>query len=195
MAKSAGVLLAILAVVAGLVVLVGGVAGTAYTSSSTFCTSCHEMSTRYVSWTRSTHNQVECMDCHSGVGIGGYINAKIGGARQAFQHYFGEIGDIHAVVEDPVCMKCHFFSKTPGFVYDQVFHDNPLYVPDELHRVHFNDKESTCSNCHAGLVHGSLEGGIPIQKETCVECHRSKKVLVEIVHDGENWKFPNWINK
>jgi cytochrome c nitrite reductase small subunit len=194
MAK-AGVLVTLLAFVIGMVVLVGGIAGTAYTSSSSFCTSCHEMSTRYVSWTRSTHKQVECMDCHSGVGIGGYVQAKIGGARQAFQHYFGEIGDIKAVVNDPVCMKCHFFSKSPSFVHDTAFRENTVYVPDKLHRIHFNDQDSTCSSCHYGLVHGSLEGGTPIEKEKCIDCHRAKKILVDIQYDGQRWKFPNWINK
>ncbi len=168
----------------------GGVAGSAYTSTSSFCTSCHEMSTRYVSWTRSTHNKVECMDCHSGTGLGGYIKAKIGGARQMVQHYFGEIGNIHAVVEDPVCMKCHFFSKSSTFQADPAFGSDPLYIADALHRAHFSDPESTCTACHSGMVHGSLEGGVAMKKEACDNCHRRKKVLAEIQYDGKTWSFP-----
>ncbi len=188
MAKGRGLLTAVLVLLVVLGV-VGGVAGSAYTSSSTFCTSCHEMSTRYVSWTRSSHNSVECLDCHGGVGLSGYIKAKVGGARQMFQHYFGEIGDIHAVVEDAVCMKCHFFSKSPTFVADPAFGDNPMYVADKLHRTHFNDPDSTCVGCHFGLVHGSLEGGIPVRKQVCDDCHRQKKVLVEVrVEDGV-WSY------
>lgn len=181
-----GLLLVVL-VVAGAAV---GMTGSAYTSSSSFCTSCHEMSTRYISWTRSTHNQVECMDCHAGVGFKGYVQAKIGGARQAMQHFFGHIGDIHAKVADPVCMKCHFFSKDSQFVYEPIFGDKPLYVPDDLHRVHFKDQDSTCQICHTGLVHGSLEGGVPIKRKICDDCHREKKILVEIQYDGTHWVFP-----
>jgi len=194
MAKLARILPIILIVLA-VVGIAGGVAGSAYTSTSSFCTSCHEMSTRYVSWTRSTHNNVECMDCHSGVGLGGYINAKIGGARQMVQHYFGEIGNIQAVVEDPVCMKCHFFSKSPSFNADPAFHADPLYVADQLHLAHFKDEESTCTACHSGMVHGSLEGGIPIKKEACDSCHQRKKVLAEIRYDGKNWEFPAGIRR
>lgn len=188
MAKGTGVLSLVLVVLVVLGV-VGGVAGSAYTSSSSFCTSCHEMSTRYVSWTRSSHSKVECLDCHGGVGLSGYVNAKIGGARQMFQHYFGEIGNIHAVVEDPVCMKCHFFSKSPTFVADRAFQGNPLYIADKLHRAHFEDPDATCAGCHFGLVHGSLEGGIPVRKQVCDDCHRQKKVLVEVQYDGAQWSY------
>jgi hypothetical protein len=42
------------------------------------------------------------------------------------------------------------------------------------------------------MVHGSLEGGVPIKREACVDCHRSKKVLVEIEHDRDTRKFADW---
>lgn len=47
------------------------------------------MTTRYVSWTRSTHAQVECMDCRSGVGLGGYLKAKVdsGPSRSLSRQY------------------------------------------------------------------------------------------------------------
>ena len=192
-AVAGGVTLAIVVVLLVLVLGAAGVVGTAYTSSSSFCASCHEMTTRYVSWTRSTHADVECMDCHSGVGVMGYVNAKIGGVRQMWQHHFGTIGDIHVEVEDAVCLKCHFFSKAPDFVYEQGYQDDPLYVPDALHQVHFDDPDAACAGCHFGIVHGSLTGGIPIDRSVCDDCHREKKVLVEFDYDGREWSFPDGI--
>lgn len=171
-----GLGLAVLAIAAALAVA----AGSAYTSTSSFCTNCHEMSTRYVSWTRSTHARVDCMDCHSGVGLKGYVLAKIGGARQFLQHMRGNIGTITAVVEDPVCLKCHYFSKDPQYQYSVGFMSDPLYAPSKIHKQHFNDKDSTCTACHQGLVHGSLAGGTPIEKQVCEDCHVRKKIYGEI---------------
>jgi len=168
-----------------IVLLVGALglgAATVYTSTSTFCNSCHEMSTQYASWTRSTHEKVECIDCHAGVGMQGYIAAKIGGLRQAVKHYFGEVGRITAHVDDPVCLQCHYFSKDPGYQPDVAHQNNPLFVPDKLHRAHFTDKETDCTTCHARLVHGSIvTGGTPIKKQVCKDCHTRKKIYVDIV--------------
>lgn len=156
------------------------VAGSVYTSTSSSCTNCHEMNTRYVSWTRSTHARVECMDCHSGVGWKGYVAAKVGGARRMLVHVTGHIGNIVAHVEDEVCLKCHFFSKEPFYQYPAEAINDPLIMPSDLHRLHFKDPDSTCMTCHQGLVHGSLSGGIPIKKETCINCHQAKKIYTEI---------------
>lgn len=168
------------------VVLLVGVLGlgaaTVYTSTSSFCNSCHEMSTQYVSWTRSSHAKVECIDCHAGVGIRGYVEAKIGGLRQAVKHYFGEVGKIVAHVDDPVCLECHYFSKDPAYQHDVMFKNDPLFVPDKLHRAHFIDKQTDCTTCHARLVHGSVvTGGVPIKKQVCEDCHTRKKIYVDIV--------------
>ncbi len=160
--------------------MIAGAVSTAYTSSSTFCANCHEMTTRYVSWTRSTHAAVECMDCHAGVGLTGYIKAKLGGLQQAWQHNFGEIGNIVAHVEDPVCMKCHYFSKDPQYSHDPQFGNDRLFVPSKLHQAHFADADSICTACHVGMVHGSVvTGGVPIKQRVCDECHVRKKVYVE----------------
>ena len=157
-------------------------ATTYYTSTSPFCVSCHEMTTQNASWTRSTHAGVECIDCHGGVGVKGYVEAKIGGLRQAVKHYFGEVGMIVAHVDDPVCMKCHYFSKNPGYQYDATYHNDPLFVPDKLHRSHFEDKETKCTTCHARLVHGSVvSGGASIQRQVCEDCHSRKKIYTEII--------------
>ncbi len=170
------------ALVAVLVVAVLSVAvANAYTSSSTFCANCHEMATRYVSWSRSGHEQVACMDCHAGVGVGGYLKAKVGGVRQVIQHYFGDVENIVAHVEDPVCLKCHYFSKDPQFSHDPQLLGDPIFTPTKLHRAHFGDEESTCTTCHQGMVHGSLKtGDAPMRRAVCEQCHARKKIYVEL---------------
>ena len=165
------------------VVIIGGfivVGGSYYTSSSSSCANCHEMRTMYVSWTRSTHAKVDCMDCHSGVGIIGFISAKIGGARRLVKHLGGINGDIIVTVADEVCMKCHFITKDPNYNYILKSEEEPLIVPSKLHTAHFGDAEALCNLCHMGLVHGSLAGGIPVDKESCEECHERKKIYVDI---------------
>lgn len=120
------------------------------------------------------------MDCHSGVGWKGYVDAKIGGAKQMLHHMTGRIGVIKAIVDDPVCMKCHFFSKDPQYSYDVQYMNDPIFVPSEIHITHFKDKDSTCVICHQGIVHGSLSGGTPIKKQVCEDCHRQKQIYTEI---------------
>lgn len=169
-------------IVIAVVVLLSVGATTYYTSTSAFCNNCHEMSTQNASWTRSTHTEVECIDCHGGVGVKGYVEAKIGGLRQAYQHFFGEVGTIVAHVDDPVCMTCHFFSKDPGYQYDAMLHNDPLFVPDKLHKAHFKDKQAKCTTCHARLVHGSVvSGGAEMQKQVCMDCHTKNKIYTEVV--------------
>lgn len=174
----------LIAILAGMAVVLLGVvmmsAGSIYTSTSSSCGNCHEMNTRVVSWTRSTHAGIECMDCHAGVGWSGYVGAKLQGARRMFTHFLGNIGPITVHVEDAVCLECHFFSKDPNTQYDALSLQDPTLAPSRMHTRHFGDAESTCGTCHAGIVHGSLSGGIPIKIATCEECHRRKKILAPI---------------
>lgn len=173
----------VLGVVAGVSLFSIFTAGNIYTSSSTFCASCHEMKTQYVSWTRSSHAQTECIACHSGVGIWDYINAKLAGSRKVFYHFVGYIPKIETTVEDAVCLRCHFMSKEAGYVYDTLPPD-PTLIPSALHLVHFKDDEATCDACHRGLVHGSLSGGITVNTTGCESCHVRKKVYEKIKHTG-----------
>jgi nitrate/TMAO reductase-like tetraheme cytochrome c subunit len=157
-------------------------AGTAYTSTSDSCVNCHEMSTQYMSWKRSTHESISCMACHSGIGVKGYLDAKVGGARKMYKHITKTVEpkEIKATVSDNVCLQCHYSTKNTSFNYDKKLLNDPLLVPTKLHTEHFEEKDITCLTCHSGMVHGSISGDIKIKKDGCVECHNKEKIYSDI---------------
>lgn len=157
-------------------------AGTAYTSTSDSCVNCHEMSTQYMSWKRSTHESVSCMACHSGTGVKGYLAAKVGGARKLYKHATNQVdvGEIKADIADAVCLQCHYTTKERSHTYDKMLMNDPLLVPSELHRKHFGESDITCLSCHNGMVHGSISGNVKISKEGCIECHNKEKIYENI---------------
>ena len=95
--------------------------GAGQESHDTFCTSCHTMpeSTFYDRSTAAqpvdlasfhTTKNTACIDCHSGQGIFGRIQAELMGARNAFKWYTGTAVQ-PAVLTFPIgdgnCLKCH----------------------------------------------------------------------------------------
>ena len=42
-----------------------------------YCGSCHFMKPYYENWLSSTHNQVNCITCHYGPGLGNYLKGKV----------------------------------------------------------------------------------------------------------------------
>jgi len=169
-------------IIAILLFLATMTAGTAYTSTSDSCVNCHEMSTQYMSWKRSTHESISCMACHSGIGIKGYLDAKMGGVRKMYKHATNtiEVKEIKATVADDVCLQCHFSTKSTSFNYDIMLQNDPLLVPTKMHKVHFPEKDITCITCHGGMVHGSISGNVKINKKGCLDCHNQKKIYSNI---------------
>ena len=53
-----------------------------YTSRPSFCPTCHYMEPFYQSWKTSTHNKVECVQCHFEPGLEGKIKGKLNGLVQ-----------------------------------------------------------------------------------------------------------------
>jgi nitrate/TMAO reductase-like tetraheme cytochrome c subunit len=54
-------------VVLALAFLLGGIGGWAFTNSTSFCgTSCHTMPPQYITYLRSSHARVQCVECHLG---------------------------------------------------------------------------------------------------------------------------------
>jgi nitrate/TMAO reductase-like tetraheme cytochrome c subunit len=153
-----------------LLVAVLGIAATAgwgvltYTSSPSFCSSCHIMQTRYVSWQRSAHwGKATCIECHSEPGTWGEIKAHLNGTRYLYVMMTGAMSGpiLRASVESATCESCHA----------------PAQLPESArnHRIHHQFHRSAaieCVACHGGLVHGTLRGGqARPAMETCVGCH------------------------
>lgn len=155
-------------------------AGSVYTSTSDSCVNCHEMSTQYMSWKRSSHKSISCIACHSGTGISGWVGAKAGGVRKMYKHFTNNVSNIEGTVSDDVCLQCHYTTKDKTFVYDKKLHNDPLLVPTKLHTKHFSDKKTHCVTCHDGMVHGSISGGLKIKQAVCIDCHREEKIYTEL---------------
>lgn len=170
MAKALGITAGV--VVALLVAIAAG--GTYYTSKSETCGTCHEMRTLYVSWQHSTHDGVQCMQCHSDPGLWGQIVAKVQGAQRLAVHLAGTFDLIRAEVGNKICLQCH-----PGFKENDklvALADHPLLERFPVHQRH-EPLDLECTNCHARMVHGRLHTSQPVAAEDCSECHEERGVL------------------
>ncbi len=78
-----------------------------------FCRSCHEMERPYAGWISSgaKNSHPNCMDCHSGKGIPGMVEAEVRGLGQLVEHFVlteKEIkGPFVANIPKRFCLKCH----------------------------------------------------------------------------------------
>ncbi|MBI1822470.1 MAG: NapC/NirT family cytochrome c [Nitrospirae bacterium] len=78
-----------------------------------FCNSCHEMNRPHDGWISSgaSHSHLSCMDCHSGAGVTGVIEAELRGFGQLIEHFAlseKELkGPFIAKVPKEFCLKCH----------------------------------------------------------------------------------------
>ena len=106
MGKSLTLILATLFVLA-----LGGAAAIPLTNQPTFCASCHTIKPSYDSWTRSSHKDVTCVDCHVRPGISGFIHDKVyAGLEDVAITFFGtptEPHDLQSHVYSSVCLGCH----------------------------------------------------------------------------------------
>jgi nitrate/TMAO reductase-like tetraheme cytochrome c subunit len=98
----------------GTLVAIGGMAAQKWTESAAFCTRCHTMAPEAKAYKLSIHRDVACGECHVGPGLGGFVKAKLNGARQTIEMITGSFPKPipppdHAVLPSPkdTCMKCH----------------------------------------------------------------------------------------
>ena len=156
----------------GLIVIVIGIAiftaAITYTSTPRFCSSCHIMETRYVSWRNSDHVlYTNCLSCHSKPGLMGEIEAHLAGSRYVYSFLRGHVSRpiLLAEVPNENCFKCHEqaqLKEKPG----------TGEIHDTYHRIHIA-KELHCVECHGGLAHATM---LPVKARTamslCERCHK-----------------------
>lgn len=163
-----------------------------------FCASCHtEPESSFVARSQATEptdlasahamyeDAVRCIDCHSGAGAKGRIEALQQGAGDLFAYL---IDDYHepAVIENPLgdepCFKCHI----------QPSRDNPIDINDNpqliasnshYHQVEYTEawlvKDSnlagTCGTCHSAHNENTLPAlgfrHMPSVNAACDACH------------------------
>ena len=160
-------------IMATLVVLVlGGAAAIPLTNQPTFCASCHTIKPSFDSWTRSSHKDVTCVDCHVRPGISGFIHDKVyAGLKDVAITFFGtptEPHNLQSHVYSSVCLGCH---RAILRVNELPARDLPLPVKEVGlimdHREHMEafekrGKGEGCTTCHSRVVHGTPIKGYPI---------------------------------
>jgi nitrate/TMAO reductase-like tetraheme cytochrome c subunit len=168
-----------------------------------FCASCHTQpeSTFYLRSTAAqptdmasfhTAQKVNCIDCHSGVGLNGRVQAELMGAHNALLWYTGTA--IQPAVQttpisDQNCLKCHQDVVQRGFVSKE-----QITIPGgsggrerEGRNGHWHQfltrwqaasaTAGTCTSCHGGHpTEGTAQSGFMVDQvvqQQCEACHQA----------------------
>lgn len=140
--------------------------GLEMTASPEFCGSCHNMEPYVESWRTSSHNQVQCAQCHYEPGTWNYLKGKItDGQVHLVMFMTGRTkGKYHAEISDVSCQVCHTNDQLQGvkdFQGISFSHENHLGT---MRR----DKKLRCVTCHGQLVQGEH---LTVDPRDCFICH------------------------
>ena len=164
-----------------------------------FCASCHtEPETTFVQ--RSTDTQAvdlasfhtgektRCIDCHSGPGIVGRVQAELLGARNAvawYTHTSVQPAHLKFPIQDATCLTCHQEVTQQGYRPEQSLgivdggdeEGGPNHWHEWLGRWQAVAPDAgTCVSCHSGhLTDGSAQTGFENLQTTdivCEGCHQ-----------------------
>ncbi len=194
--------------IAAIVVLFLGAGGFVFAatqeSNDPFCASCHtQPESTFVQRTTSTPvdlasfhatQQTRCIDCHSGQGVFGRMQAELMGARNAVKWYTGTAVQ-PAVANTPVsndnCLKCHQTIMNRGFIAKETITvpgassgegrreaGRPNHWHEFLPRWQAADANAaTCVTCHSGhMTTGDAQTGFMANQTVqaqCNACHQS----------------------
>ncbi|RME83723.1 MAG: hypothetical protein D6775_07390 [Caldilineae bacterium] len=160
-------------------------------NNDTFCASCHtEPESTYVERVQTAatasepvrdlavfhagqHQPVTCIECHSGAGIGGRIDALVLGARDLVAYARGNYpqpSPLTHPIADVNCVKCHEdYARNRSF--DNHFH---FFLP--RWQQFAGDKAAACVDCHAAHKQDGLPGVAFLNEQRtvaqCNACHR-----------------------
>ncbi len=119
-----------------------------------------------------TVEKIRCIDCHSGSGLGGHIQAGFLGARNTFLFYTGQAvqpARLTVPIGDDTCLKCH---EPVVLLLARNNHQHTLLARWQAQDPHAGG----CASCHTGhttdgpALHGFLN---PARAQAvCDACHR-----------------------
>ena len=167
-------LVAILTTLVAMLVIYGG--AVSYTSTPTFCASCHEMKSEFVTFKASAHNQIKCVQCHEQQVT--KLKDKNGLIHMSYQHFFEPTKTIVStvVVPNENCEQCHSRNRLVTATGDIIVN----------HRTHI-EKEIPCITCHSGVVHAKItERGINDSADYRAWTEENVKKLI-----GDKFEKPN----
>jgi predicted CXXCH cytochrome family protein len=151
-----------------------------------FCASCHTqpestfytraLDTQVVDLAAAhMHKNIHCIDCHSGSGVSGRIQAELLGAHNALAFYTGtaiQPAKLTHSIRDDQCIKCHTNVTVTGqSAANEHFH---LFL---ARWQAMDPKAGTCVSCHQGHT---MDGNAKIRylneartTKVCQSCHQA----------------------
>ncbi len=151
------------------VILVVGFVGFEVTSFPRFCSSCHNMKPYYESWKVSSHNEVNCIKCHSDPGLVPYLKTKANGLIEAAIYLSGNFPTSYQTeVSDASCLRegCHSQEKLKEGKVD--FEKGILFEHETHLETLKDDFRLRCTSCHSQIVQ---DEHISVASSTCFSCH------------------------
>lgn len=174
-----------------------------------FCASCHtEPESTYVQRSTTTPpvdlasfhatEGTRCIDCHSGVGMTGRMQAELLGARNAalwYSHTAHQPATVTQPIADASCLKCHQKVTQEGYMPEHSVtlggsdlsevggEAGPNHWHEQLARWQAADpKAGTCVSCHSGhSTAGTAQSGfqeVQVTGAVCESCH-------QVLREGE----------
>jgi len=162
-------------IVAGILVaiLVVSLAGFEVTSFPKFCSTCHNMKPYYESWQVSSHNEVNCIKCHSDPGLVPYLKTKANGLVEVAIYLSGNLPTSYQTeVSDESCLRegCHSQEKLKE---EKVDFEKGISFEHETHLETLKDEfRLRCTSCHSQIVQ---DEHISVATSTCFSCHFKKE--------------------
>ncbi len=143
-----------------------------YTSKPAFCPTCHYMEPFYQSWRTSSHNKVDCVECHFEPGVSGTIRGKLNGLVQIVNYVSMSYKKRKpwAEIPDNSCDRsgCHDMQ----IIKDSIYNFKGVMFSHKNHlQEQRRGKTLKCTSCHSQVVQGSH---IEVTEETCFTCHFKK---------------------
>jgi nitrate/TMAO reductase-like tetraheme cytochrome c subunit len=142
-----------------------------------FCASCHtEPETTYVGRAATappvdlasfhTAESTRCIDCHSGVGMPGRIQAELLGARNAalwYTHMAQQPATATQPIGDGNCLKCHQEVTQKGYTPEHT-----VDLGREGRRLEGGEEEAGMNHWHEQLARWQATSA---DAATCISCH------------------------
>jgi nitrate/TMAO reductase-like tetraheme cytochrome c subunit len=186
-----------------------GLIGVETTSSQEFCSSCHEMKPQYYTLKASSHSEVDCVSCHIDPGVENYAKAQANGVVEFYKKqtntYIAPI-KMPTLIPDEACERCHNMKSRA------VTASGDIIIPHDKHKT----EGIECVQCHSGTAHGEISDRkmtyksdygkwdeklgahvmsdtkyIRPQMDTCMECHKARKITTECTACHESTMIPD----
>jgi len=119
-----------------------------YTSTPEFCSSCHYVEPYVISWASSSHQDVNCLDCHEPTSLLGKLHSKARGLNYYISdktgNYVKPIIDASFISEER-CFGCHI-----GEIKD---YPNVKKITGNKEHLQYIKDEQKCTSCHNNVGH------------------------------------------